>query len=161
MGSRCLWNLWLKRQVDFLLTQHLIKRHCQKRGIGQAFHKDRSTVWLDKEFTLSTRKTSKNNHSKVDITIFFSKIIVKLLIVVNLHRLHTVCCEVKLLQKTALNKHIFQKHLLLSASVFENWTKNKAPFFKKMQSVKTFSFISLPTKKRRRIHYLRLCLSTT
>ena len=120
-----------KKTSRFLVNSALDKETLSKKGeIGQAFHRERSTVWLDKKFTLSTRKTSQNNYSKVDITIFFffSKIIVKLL-TVNLHRLQTVCCEVKLLQKTALNKHIFQTQLLLLFSKIGQ--KIKPPFSKK------------------------------
>lgn len=61
-----------KKTSRFLVNSALDKETLSKKGeIGQAFHRERSTVWLDKKFTLSTRKTSQNNYSKVDITIFF------------------------------------------------------------------------------------------
>lgn len=47
-----------KKTSRFLVNSALDKETLSKKGeIGQAFHKDRSTVWLDKEFTL---KYSKN-----------------------------------------------------------------------------------------------------
>ena len=148
-----------KKTSRFLVNSALDKETLSKKGeIGQAFHRERSTVWLDKKFTLSTRKTSQNNYSKVDITIFF--------FFKNNREIadskFTQIANCVLWSKVVAENSPQQTHLsnAVAASVFENWTKNKAPFFKKMQSVKTFSFISLPTKKRKRIH-LRMCLSTT
>ena len=148
-----------KKTSRFLVNSALDKETLSKKGeIGQAFHRERSTVWLDKKFTLSTRKTSQNNYSKVDITIFF--------FFKNNREIadskFTQIANCVLWSKVVAENSPQQTHLsnAVAASVFENWTKNKAPFFKKMQSVKTFSFISLPTKKRKRIH-LRLCLPTT
>ena len=54
-----------KKTSRFLVNSALDKETLSKKGeIGQAFHKERSTVWLDKEFTLlvflvlkSTKKT--------------------------------------------------------------------------------------------------------
>ena len=150
-----------KKTSRFLVNSALDKETLSKKGeIGQAFHRERSTVWLDKKFTLSTRKTSQNNYSKVDITIFF-------FFFKNNREIadskFTQIANCVLWSKVVAENSPQQTHLsnAVAASVFENWTKNKAPFFKKkMQSVKTFSFISLPTKKRKRIH-LRLCLPTT
>ena len=54
-----------KKTSRFLVNSALDKETLSKKGeIGQAFHKDRSTVWLDKEFALKnvlTRETIQNN----------------------------------------------------------------------------------------------------
>ena len=80
------------------------------------------------------------------------------MLIVNLYRLHTVCCEVKLLQKTALNKHIFQKHLLLL--VFSKiGQKIKPHFSKKCNLWKPFLLFLCQQKKRKRINPLSYVVS--
>ena len=67
-----------KKTSRFLVNSALDKETLSKKGeIGQAFHKDRSTVWLDKEFALKNvlekqfKITYLRRNSIVDITKFF------------------------------------------------------------------------------------------